>query len=132
MPQLDIAIFFNQFFWFFGLFFIVYWFFAYFVIPKLNFYYFVRYNIFVVLERFEHTFRFQSFANSLALQNEKELDVSRSLALARLCDITKQLGFQKINLQTYLNFQKQQTLRSISLKLQVQIIELFLLESFLK
>jgi hypothetical protein len=45
MPQLDIAILFNQFFWFFGVFSVAYIHMTYVIIPKINFYYFTRYNI---------------------------------------------------------------------------------------
>lgn len=131
MPQLDIVIFFNQFFWFFGLFFSVYWFFAYLIVPKINFYYFVRYNIFFILEKFNNIFQFQNFTNSLVLQNKKELDVIRFLTLAWLRNITKISEVQKTVLPIPHYFAKRRILKRVIMRLHVQIIELFLSESFL-
>lgn len=78
MPQLDIAIFFNQFFWFFGFFICLYYFFPYVIIPKVNFYYFIRYNITQVVREFDNLVVLPDVSMQIFSQNSNEFDVIHS------------------------------------------------------
>jgi hypothetical protein len=82
MPQLDIVIFFNQFFWFFGAFFGVYIFIAYVIVPKINFYYFTRYNICAAFLQFENLLNLETSINLVSNQGVAELEY---IYLFRLC-----------------------------------------------
>lgn len=81
MPQLDIVIFFNQFFWFFGAFFGTYVFIAYVIVPKVNFYYFIRYNIYSAFLQFENAINLETSTNLVSNQIVNELE---SIYLFRL------------------------------------------------
>jgi hypothetical protein len=73
MPQLDIVILSNQFFWFFGVFSGVYIFMTYVIIPKINFYYFIRYNIQSVFLQSENLMNLSVFSGDISVQTRSEL-----------------------------------------------------------